>query len=57
MSELSRIGVYLYPHQLDWLRRQQKPAQPWLPQTPASEIIRELIEEAMFDEKMQAQQG
>lgn len=47
MADLNRIGVYLYPHQLEWLRRQQKPGQPWKPLIPASEIIRDLIDQAM----------
>jgi hypothetical protein len=51
MSDLNRIGVYLYSHQLEWLRRQQKPGQPWKPLIPASEIIRELIDQAMAQQR------
>jgi hypothetical protein len=51
MADLNRIGVYLYPHQLEWLRRQQKPGQPWKPLIPASEIIRDLIDQAMAQQR------
>ncbi|MFM1799062.1 MAG: hypothetical protein RLZZ117_1340 [Cyanobacteriota bacterium] len=57
MADRTRITIFLYPHQLQWLRRQQRPAKPWLPSIPASDVIRGLIDQAVEQQHGDAGQG